>query len=101
MENNTNTVEVKEEAPSGIGFTPKDVFNQITALQNEIAEKHSLYGMGEALSYVFENAEYDDDAARNEAISEITTVFSAREENLRYLLSMYKELLNILIFNVQ
>ena len=101
MENNTNTVETKEKATSDIGFTPKDIFDQITALQKELAEKHTLYRMGEALAYVFENAEYDDDDARNEAVESVTAVFAAREDNLRYLLSMYKELLNIIIFNLK
>ena len=101
MDNNTNTVETKEKATSDIGFTPKDIFDQITALQKELAEKHTLYRMGEALAYVFENAEYDDDDARNEAVESVTAVFAAREDNLRYLLSMYKELLNIIIFNLK
>ena len=78
MENNTNTVETKEKATSDIGFTPKDIFDQITALQKELAEKHTLYRMGEALAYVFENAEYDDDDARNEAVESVTAVFAAR-----------------------
>ena len=101
MENNKNTVETTATVQDELGFSTKDIFDQITALQKELAEKHTLYRMGEALSYVFENAEYDDDDARNEAISNITAVFSAREDNLRYLLSMYKELLNIIIFNLK
>ena len=97
MENNTNIVETTAKTE----FTADSIFNQITLLQKELAENHTLYTMGSALSGVFENAEYDDDDARNEAISNITAVFSAREENLRYLLSMYKELLNIVIFNLK
>ena len=100
MENNTK-VEAATSVQDELGFTTKDIFEQIKALQNELAEKHSLFRLDDALLAVFANTEFEDDQAKSDAVANITSVFAAREESLRYLLSMYKELLNLIIFNLK
>ena len=91
MENNTNTVEATEKN----GLTVRDIFVQLTILQNQLTENSqtSLHRLGDALSTLdSENVEVSCDQ-----ISEVCDVFKTRELTLLRMLEMYQRMYEDLI----
>jgi len=82
-------VEMPEKA-----LTEIEIFNQIAKLQSHLLElgSCSMNRLSDSLSSVFDNGEFSDDEKKRETVSEITTVFSMREENVRIMLEFYKEM---------
>ena len=85
----TQIAEMPEKA-----LTEIEIFNQIAKLQYHLLEvgSCSMNRLSDALASVFDNGEFSDDEKKAEAVSEITTVFSMREENVRFMLEFYKEM---------
>ena len=88
MENNTNTVEATEKN----GLTVRDIFVQLTILQNQLTENSqtSLHRLSDAIYSIGESEE--ENADRNEQVSAVCDVFRAREMTLQRLLEMYENM---------
>ena len=86
MSNNTNNK--SEQKVNGI--TEQQIFEQITLLQKQLTENSqtSLHRLGDALS-TFESENVED---FGEQITEVCSVFKARETTLLQLLLMYEKM---------
>ena len=86
MSNNTNNK--SEQKVNGI--TEQQIFEQITLLQKQLTENSqtSLHRLGDALS-TFESENVEDSG---EQITEVCSVFKARETTLLQLLLMYEKM---------
>ena len=86
MSNNTNNQ--SEQKVNGI--TEQQIFEQITLLQKQLTENSqtSLHRLGDALS-TFESENVEDSG---EQITEVCSVFKARETTLLQLLLMYEKM---------
>ena len=86
MSNNTNNK--SEQKVNGI--TEQQIFEQITLLQKQLTENSqtSLHRLGDALS-TFESENVEDSG---EQITEVCSVFKARETTLLQLLMMYEKM---------
>ena len=91
MSNNTNNK--SEQKVNGI--TEQQIFEQITLLQKQLTDENAmpLYHLSQAVTAIA-NTEEDADAAagKEEQITEVCSVFKARETTLLQLLMMYEKM---------
>ena len=91
MSNNTNNQ--SEQKVNGI--TEQQIFEQITLLQKQLTDENAmpLYHLSQAVTAIA-NTEEDADAAagKEEQITEVCSVFKARETTLLQLLMMYEKM---------
>ena len=91
MSNNTNNK--SEQKVNGI--TEQQIFEQITLLQKQLTDENAipLFHLSDAVTAIA-NTEEDADAAagKEEQITEVCSVFKARETTLLQLLMMYEKM---------
>ncbi len=101
MSENNNIISENNSATVGNnGFTKEAIFEQIKKIHEQLSQPlDSIHRFGEALTDALGEHEYQDDETRNQAISEIQTIFLLREQNiaerensLRQLLSYYMKM---------
>lgn len=80
-------------------LTAKEVFDQIAALQKQMMDQsyNALYRMTEAINDICGDDTFEADECREGAISRVTEVFMAREENYKRLLSTYEKMYSNLV----
>lgn len=80
-------------------LTAKEVFDQIAALQRQMMDQsiNALYRMTEAINDICGEDTFEADECREGAISRVTEVFMAREENYKRLLSTYERMYSNLV----
>ncbi len=74
--------------------TPREIFDQIVALQKAMTENsfNSMHRLPEALNSIFDGQEYEDGESVQDMVDNVTTVFMQREGNLQILLGMYQKM---------
>lgn len=73
----------------------KEVFDQIVALQAQLADEnsnHSLHRMADSLASVFEGDSEMSGEDKAGAVQSITTVYLERENTLRKMLAFYEKI---------
>lgn len=93
----TELSELSESTNSPL--TAKEVFDQIAALQKQMMDQsyNALYRMTEAINDICGDDTFEADECREGAISRVTEVFMAREENYKRLLSTYEKMYSNLV----
>ena len=93
MSENINITEnINENTNQNAVLTEKEVFDQIVLLQKQLTENSptSLHRLGEAISEARGESEFG--LISGEQVANICAVFAQREETLREMLELYKQM---------